>query len=100
MTLHPKKKFYPNPNKIKILNKINNQLKKLLPPKKFKKISTRPSQIINLHFIQNNILYTQKNINKIKNKIIITLLHIIFNIYFILPLYTINIYIKFTFTSI
>lgn len=97
VTLRPGEGFCPDPDEMRVLDGIDSRLKELLPPEEFEEVSARPSQMVSLHFIQNSMLYAQE---RDRDKMIIALLHVVFSVYLILPLYTVNMYIKFTFTSI
>lgn len=100
VALRPGEGFCPDPDEMRVLDGIDNRLKELLPPEEFEEVSARPSQMVSLHFIQNSMLYAQESMDRVRDKMIIALLHVVFSVYFILPLYTVNMYIKFTFTSI
>lgn len=100
VALRPGEGFCPDPDEMRVLDGIDSRLKELLPPEEFEEVSARPSQMVSLHFIQNSMLYAQKSMDRVRDKMIIALLHVVFCVYFILPLYTVNMYIKFTFTSI
>lgn len=100
VALRPGEGFCPDPDEMRVLDGIDSRLKELLPPEEFEEVSARPSQMVSLHFIQNSMLYAQESMDRVRDKMIIALLHVVFSVYFILPLYTVKMYIKFTFTSI